>query len=101
MAATGSDGILAYNLTSNLCGVQTNQFIATTRTYDLSATSQNRPHYAVNGLEPIYCEKFARCVRCGGGWERDDGGRAAGHCRNGGPPAPHQNRRAPPPPPPT
>jgi len=46
MAATGSDGILAYNLTSNLCGVQINPFTAATRTYGLSATSQNRPHYA-------------------------------------------------------
>ena len=51
MAATGSDGILAYNLTSNLCGVQTDQFIATTRTYDLIATSQNQPHYAMGSPE--------------------------------------------------
>src|ERR1017187_4733601 len=46
----------------NLCGVQTDQFIATTRTYGLSATSQNWPHYALRssvvdsqhsiGLEP-------------------------------------------------
>jgi hypothetical protein len=62
MAATGSAGILAYNLTSNLCGVQTHQFIAATMTYDLSATSQNRPHYALNVLEHILCGKTARYV---------------------------------------
>jgi RNA-directed DNA polymerase len=74
MAATGSDGILAYNLTSNLCGVRTDQFTATTRTYDLNATSRNRPHYATNGLEHICCGKSARRVLTGGTSPRSHAG---------------------------
>ena len=33
---------------------------------ELSATFWTRPHYAINGLEPIYCGKSARWVLSGG-----------------------------------
>ena len=38
VATTRSDGIFANNLRSHLCGVQINQFIAATKTYDANAT---------------------------------------------------------------
>jgi hypothetical protein len=41
MATTGSDGIPAHNMRFHLCGVQINQFVAATKTYDGNAITES------------------------------------------------------------